>query len=94
MSYLRKIYNINHRALTDIYLINKRRKTPISATLLTFSCLPDVFVSVSRDAVVVSCINCATSVGGGFVIFSVIGFMAHTLNREVAQVVSSGKITS
>ena len=51
-------------------------------------------MSVSRDAVVVSCINCATSVGGGFVIFSVIGFMAHTLNREVAQVVSSGKITS
>ncbi|XP_022800139.1 sodium- and chloride-dependent GABA transporter 1-like [Stylophora pistillata] len=58
--------------------------------LLTYASYNDFNNNVFRDAVWVSCINCATSVGGGFVIFSAIGFMAHTLNREVAQVVSSG----
>ena len=36
-------------------------------------------------------INCLTSLFGGFAIFSVIGFMAHTLKKEVSEVVSSGK---
>ncbi|XP_058962097.2 sodium- and chloride-dependent GABA transporter 1-like [Pocillopora verrucosa] len=58
--------------------------------LVTYASYNEFNNNCERDAVVVSCINCATSVGGGFVIFSVIGFMAHTLNREVAQVVSSG----
>ena len=40
---------------------------------------------------VVSLINCMTSLFGGFAIFSVIGFMAHTLNKDVAEVVSSGQ---
>ena len=46
---------------------------------------------VPRDAVVVSSINCMTSLFGGFPIFSVIGFMAHTLKKDVSEVVSSGK---
>ncbi|KAL9951157.1 hypothetical protein ACROYT_G043774 [Oculina patagonica] len=45
---------------------------------------------LDRDAVVVGTINCLTSFFGGFVIFSVIGFMAHSLNKEVSEVVSSG----
>ena len=51
------------------------------------ACIP----YVHRDAVVVATINCLTSLFGGFAIFSVIGFMAHTLNKEVSEVVSSGK---
>lgn len=46
---------------------------------------------VFRDAVAVSCINCMTSLFGGFAIFSVIGFMAHTLQKDVSEVVSSGE---
>ena len=49
---------------------------------------------VPRDAVVVSSINCMTSLFGGFPIFSVIGFMAHTLKKDVSEVVSSGKTNS
>ena len=49
---------------------------------------------VPRDAVVVSSINCMTSLFGGFPIFSVIGFMAHTLKKDVSEVVSSGKKNS
>ena len=43
-----------------------------------------------RDAIAVSLINCSTSFFGGFAIFSVIGFMAHTLKKDVSEVVSSG----
>lgn len=32
-----------------------------------------------------------TSLFGGFAIFSVIGFMAHTLQKDVSEVVSSGE---
>ena len=52
------------------------------------------FVFVCRDAVVVPAINCMTSFFGGFAIFSVVGFMAHTLNKDVSKVVSSGKMSA
>ena len=47
---------------------------------------------VFSDAVVVSSINCMTSLFGGFAMFSVIGFMAHTLHKDVKDVVSSGEL--
>lgn len=43
-----------------------------------------------RDAIMVSCINCGTSVFGGFVIFSVIGFMSAATGVTVAEAATSG----
>ncbi|KAF2357245.1 Sodium:neurotransmitter symporter [Trinorchestia longiramus] len=43
-----------------------------------------------RDAVIVSFGNCLTSFFAGFVIFGVIGFMAHELGQPVEQVVKQG----
>lgn len=43
-----------------------------------------------RDAMLVPIINCGTSIFAGFVIFSVLGFMAHTAGTTVDEVVKQG----
>jgi len=49
-----------------------------------------VFAMRCRDSVLVSAINCATSFFGGFVIFSVLGFMSHKTGVPVAEVATDG----
>lgn len=44
-----------------------------------------------RDAMIVPFVNCGTSVFAGFVIFSVLGFMAHEANSTVDQIVTQGR---
>ena len=48
-----------------------------------------VYLSFS-DAVLVATLNCLTSVFAGFVIFSIVGFMANAQGKEVADVIDSG----
>ena len=43
-----------------------------------------------RDAIVIAIVNCLTSFYGGFVIFSVIGYMANKVGLSVSEVISSG----
>jgi SNF family Na+-dependent transporter len=42
------------------------------------------------DAILVACINCGTSFFAGFAVFSVLGFMSHQLNTDIATVATSG----
>ena len=49
-----------------------------------------IIFSNSRDSLIVSVSNVLTSIFAGFVIFSVIGYLAHELNVEVGKVVEEG----
>ena len=44
----------------------------------------------SRDALIISITNCATSVFAGFAIFSILGFIAGQQGKSVADVASQG----
>ena len=47
--------------------------------------------NVFRDAVLVGMGNCCTSFFAGFVIFGIIGYMAHELGVEVEEVAAQGE---
>lgn len=49
-----------------------------------------VLYAFSRDALLTSFINSATSFSAGFVIFSVLGYMAHASNQSIEQVATEG----
>lgn len=45
---------------------------------------------ICRDALIITIANCSTSFFSGFVIFGVVGFMAHELGVKVKDVAAQG----
>ncbi|GFT49829.1 sodium- and chloride-dependent glycine transporter 2 [Nephila pilipes] len=58
--------------------------------VLTMSSYNKFNNNVYRDAMLIPIINCGTSIFAGFVVFSIIGFMAHETGNSIEEVVSEG----
>ncbi|XP_013791683.1 sodium- and chloride-dependent glycine transporter 2-like, partial [Limulus polyphemus] len=64
--------------------------SPAWGGLITLSSYNPFYNNCYKDAVIVSTSNVLTSIFAGFVIFSVIGYLAHELNVDVEHVVNQG----
>ncbi|XP_064621797.1 sodium-dependent proline transporter-like [Lineus longissimus] len=63
---------------------------PAWGGMITFASYNEFHHNCYRDGIIVPLVNCFTSFYGGFVIFAVVGFMAHEAGVDVQDAMTSG----
>ncbi|KAH9503902.1 hypothetical protein Btru_064110 [Bulinus truncatus] len=63
---------------------------PGFGVLLAFASYNPIHNNVYRDAILTSIINCSTSFFSGFIIFMILGYMAHNTKQPIDQVATEG----
>ncbi|CAK9296308.1 unnamed protein product [Gordionus sp. m RMFG-2023] len=63
---------------------------PAFGSLMTLSSYNSFHHDFYRDGIIVGLLNSATSILSGFVVFAILGFMAHEMNTPVDKVIRSG----
>ena len=61
---------------------------------LVYRYQPESFININffyRDAILVTILNCSTSIFAGFAVFAIIGFMAGQLSLDVDKVAAKGE---
>ncbi|GFS10604.1 transporter [Elysia marginata] len=81
-----KDVNVWREAATQIFY----SLGPAFGTLITMASYNPFRHNCYRDAILVAIINCSTSIFAGFVIFSMLGYMATITNQAVEDVTQSG----
>lgn len=86
-------YGLGLGTLVALGSYNKYNNNVYKSVSIRVLICGSVFMNFSsyRDALIVCTVNSSTSMFAGFVIFSVIGFMAHEQQRPVSEVAASGK---
>jgi SNF family Na+-dependent transporter len=80
------------------WTLNKKFKFKFKFNLsytISGACAHDVgWLCTCRDALITSAVNCGTSFLAGFVVFSVLGYMAYEQHRDVTDVARQGSSSS
>ena len=86
-------FGVNKSTCRAVSMTNKKWfKNAFKGGAFTGFCSSNYFLFVQREAMLIPVINHLTSLYGGFLIFSVIGFISEATGLSVDDVISSGEI--